>query len=162
MGNGIFCKDVLVSNDVHYTGCDYSELMVKEASAINESFVKSGKAIFVHGDMNALPFADSSFNKIFTVNTIYFWDKPDTLLSEIRRVLSDDGIFVIALRTESSMKILPFTDYGFTLYDEGKLTKMLQENDFKVLKMLKQNDVAIESQNGTIQMENLVVTCMPV
>jgi SAM-dependent methyltransferase len=41
-----------------------------------------------------IPFTDSYFDKIFTVNTIYFWIKPSDFISEIHRVLKVKEILI--------------------------------------------------------------------
>jgi SAM-dependent methyltransferase len=42
-----------------------------------------------------IPFTDSYFDKIFTVNTIYFWIKPSDFISEIHRVLKVKEILIL-------------------------------------------------------------------
>jgi len=96
MGNGFFCKNVLQAADgVTYTGCDFSELMIVEASKLNEHFVSAQQAIFILGNAEQLPFEASYFHSVFTVNTIYFWEDPNKVLTEIHRVLKPGGRLVI-------------------------------------------------------------------
>lgn len=159
MGNGLFCKDILKVENTRYTGCDFSELMVNEASGINKDFIAAGKARFVLGNAADMPFSDDSFDKIFTVNTIYFWDEPAKVLSEIKRLLRQDGILAIGLRTEESMKVLPFVQYGFTGYDKSKIKKLLEENGFEIIDIIVENDKKIERENDTVQMENMIAVC---
>ena len=40
-------------------------------------------------DGRALPYGDASFDKAFTVNTVYFWSDPTRGCSEILRVLQE-------------------------------------------------------------------------
>ncbi|MGK0384018.1 MAG: SAM-dependent methyltransferase [Maribacter sp.] len=42
-----------------------------------------------------IPSTDSYFDKIFTVNTIYFWIKPSDFISEIHRVLKVKEILIL-------------------------------------------------------------------
>lgn len=159
MGNGLFCKDILQVENTRYTGCDFSELMVSEASGINRDFIAAGKANFVLANAADMPFADASFDKVFTINTIYFWDEPAKILSEIKRVLHENGILAIGLRTEESMKVLPFIQYGFTVYDKPKIQRLLEENGFEIIDIIVEMDKKIERENDTVQMENMIAVC---
>src|SRR5690606_36268358 len=45
MGNGFFVNEILSADQsIRYTGCDFSEIMVEEASRLNEASVKTGRA----------------------------------------------------------------------------------------------------------------------
>ncbi|WP_192348554.1 methyltransferase domain-containing protein [Algoriphagus sp. Y33] len=56
-----------------------------------------------------------AFDKVFTVNAIYFWSDPVVLAREIYRVLKPDGRLVVAFAGRDFMKKLPFTDFVFLL-----------------------------------------------
>ena len=45
--------------------------------------------------MEELPFSDSSFDKIVTVESFYFWPDPEENLKEVYRVLAEDGTFLL-------------------------------------------------------------------
>ena len=81
--------------ELKYYGLEMSELMFQEARQINRNFVSQKQAFFSLYDGNKIPFEDASFDKIFTVNTIYFWQQPEELLSEICRVLKPNGNFCL-------------------------------------------------------------------
>src|SRR5688500_4778285 len=85
MGNGFLVKDILSGNpSAKYIGCDFSELMVEQARKLNKTFINNGKAQFVLAEADNLPFAPESFDKVFTVNTLYFWNDPAAILTQIR------------------------------------------------------------------------------
>lgn len=161
MGNGLFCKDVLETENTVYTGYDFSELMVAEASVINKAFIDAGKANFVLGDATAMPFEHGSFDKIFTINTIYFWEDPSKILSEISRVLKPGGLLSIGLRTEESMSVLPFVQYGFTLYGKEKITALLMQNNFNVIDISITKDKELEREGQKFHMDNIIAVCSP-
>jgi ubiquinone/menaquinone biosynthesis C-methylase UbiE len=77
MGNGLFVKDIVSAKPlIRYEGLDYSQTMIDEASKINSTLVQDNKARFTLGTAGNMPFQDQSFSKIFTINTIYFWENP--------------------------------------------------------------------------------------
>ena len=121
------------AQNLKYYGLEMSELMFHEARQINRNFVSQKQAVFSLYDGNKIPFEDLSFNKIFTVNTIYFWENPEQLLLEIHRVLLQKGIFCITFAEESFMKQLPFTQFEFDLYSTEKAEKLIEKTPFKII-----------------------------
>ena len=122
------------TNNLKYYGLEMSELMFHEARQINRNFVSQKQASFSVYDGNIIPFRDAFFNKIFTVNTLYFWKQPEKMLLEIYRVLKTKGVFCLTFAEESFMKQLPFTKYEFELYSTEKAENLIQKTTFKLVK----------------------------
>jgi ubiquinone/menaquinone biosynthesis C-methylase UbiE len=121
------------AENLKYYGLEMSDLMFQEARQINRNFVSQKQAFFLLYDGNVIPFQDTFFDKIFTVNTIYFWKEPEKLLSEIYRVLKSNGVFCITFAEESFMKQLPFTQFEFELYSTEKVENLIQKTAFKII-----------------------------
>ncbi|MCC9063005.1 class I SAM-dependent methyltransferase [Flavobacterium piscisymbiosum] len=121
------------AENIKYYGLEMSELMFQEARQTNRNYVSQKQAFFSIYDGNTIPFEDNSFNKVFTVNTIYFWQEPEKLLSEIYRVLQSKGILCITFAEESFMKQLPFTQFEFELYSTEKAEKLIEKSSFKII-----------------------------
>ena len=64
--------------------------MIAEAKRDNHS----AKLHFSVQDMFRLPYADESFDVIIVANALHIVPEPEKALSEIRRVLRDDGVLV--------------------------------------------------------------------
>lgn len=125
-GNGAHVGYLLnKAQGIHYTGIDISETMLQQALAINTEAVSKQEAYFILSDGNTIPFADNTFNKIFTVNTIYFWKDPQRYVSEIYRVLKPGGRCCITFADKAFMEKLPFVQYGFELYDLSSVEQLL-------------------------------------
>lgn len=163
MGNGFFCKDVIQwQPDITYTGCDFSALMVAEASSFNQLWIDAERAAFYECEACALPFSNNTFDKVFTVNTIYFWEQPLTELAEIHRVMQHGGTLVIALRTRESMQQLPFTAYGFQLYEAAEVEQLLQQAGFTHIDTREEAEPPFEvhGHDKHIQLQALYVTAI--
>lgn len=76
-------------------GVDISPLMVRSARRRNREAVAAGTVGLLCGSMTALPYASACFDKVFTVNTIYFWSDPAACLAEMQRVLRPDGTLAV-------------------------------------------------------------------
>lgn len=139
-----------------YQGLDISETMVKEAAKLNDTLVKNGQASFTLGNGLDIPFTDNYFNRIFTVNTIYFWKDTRHVLNEIYRTLVTGGTLCLAYRSSRFMEKLPFTQFGFELYDEARGTYLLQEAGFNVLNTIYQQEAAMSIMNTMIDKDYII------
>ncbi len=118
------------------TGVDFSPEMVRGALRDFADMVCLGRADFHEADVVQLPFADHSFHKVLTVNTIYFWPDPVAGLREIRRVVKPGGKLVIGLRSEEKMAPLGFGKQGFRLFTAEMLRLKLTEAGFVHVEIL--------------------------
>jgi len=158
MGNGFFVKDILdVHPSIAYSGCDYSELMVEESVKLNSNFVTSNRAHFFNTTADKLPFKNESFNKIFTINTLYFWDDYTAVLNEIKRVLKPGGKLVIAIRPKSLMQYYPFVKYGFKMFSPEEVTALLIENNFFVKNTIEKQEPEQDINGEKVKMSTLII-----
>lgn len=134
-GNGLHIPEMFnKAIGLTYYGLDVSALMHEEAKANNLQAVENAQAFFERYDGNEIPYKTGFFNKIFTVNTIYFWKTPDLFLQELYRVLEPEGVLIITFAQSEFMQQLPFTPYGFELYDTEKLSKLVATTEFTIIK----------------------------
>lgn len=157
-GNAGHLKSIMsLAKNLRYTGVDISETMHNEAKRLNKEFENQADFILYEG--KKLPFQDGIFNKIFTVNTVYFWENPVEFLNEIYRVLKDDGTFVLTFGQRDFMEKLPFTEYDFTLYNNNEMEELISKSHFKRMKISEKKE-EIKSKTGeeTIQRIYTILT----
>nr|WP_121269182.1 class I SAM-dependent methyltransferase [Pedobacter schmidteae] len=157
-GNGTHVKHLMgLAPGLRYYGVDISDLMVTEATKINEADVKSGSASFELTPANRLNFKTDFFDKIFTVNTLYFWEDPKAYAEEIRRVLKPGGIFCLAIATKEFMEGLPFTKYKFKLYDVQSVETLIREAGFAIADILLQKDLTTSHTGQAVDRDIIIV-----
>jgi ubiquinone/menaquinone biosynthesis C-methylase UbiE len=162
MGNGMFVKNVIEKDlSIRYTGVDHSPLMIREAERINATWIKDGRASFVKADVASLPFPDKTFNKIFTINTIYFWDDPRKNFIKVRKVLTPNGKLIVAIRPRHQMESYPFTKYGFQMFTKAELHELLISNGFSVETIHEVHEPDYEFNGMPLKMESLVAEAVP-
>ncbi|OXB06299.1 class I SAM-dependent methyltransferase [Flavobacterium pectinovorum] len=137
------------AENLKYYGLEMSQLMFQEARQINRNFVSQKQALFSLYDGNTIPFEEDSFDKIFTVNTIYFWQEPEKLLLEIYRVLRPNGNFCLTFAEEDFMKKLPFTQFEFELYNTEKAQQLIKKTPFKIVYTETQTE-KVKSKTGEL------------
>lgn len=158
MGNGYFVKNILnTSPSVHYFGVDYSPDMVKMASELNSSFVEEDKACFYEGNAEDLPLEDDAVNKIFTINTLYFWENSTQVLKECRRVLTDNGSLTISVRPDHIMRLLEVTKHGFAFYSKDQIVDMMESNGFGTLQITEIKEPAKKVFDRWMELETLII-----
>lgn len=158
MGNGFFVKDILAFHETaSYTGYDYSQEMVNEAVKNNTGFVEANRAAFFCGDARKMLFKDAAFNKVLTVNTIYFWDNREEVLAEIARVLLPGGMLVIGIRPEHIMKAYPMTKYGFKMYSSRELQDFLIAGGFSIASVTEADEPQHEIGGMLVDVASLIV-----
>tara|TARA_R110000868_G_scaffold206418_1_gene455143 strand:+ start:295 stop:951 length:657 start_codon:yes stop_codon:yes gene_type:complete len=141
MGNGLFVKDILSKDGtIQYSGCDFSQIMVDEATMQNKEYVKAGRVQFYFASAVQLPFEDETFNKVFSINTLYFWEDPKLILAEMSRVLKPNGQIFISIRPKLTMQHYPFVKFGFQMYDKEELCELLVHNNFKLVSVVEKEE----------------------
>lgn len=161
MGNGFFVKNILEKHPtITYTGCDFSGTMIAEAKKINADAVAKGRAKFILSAVNSLSVTAKSFNKIFTVNTLYFWEDKSKILNEIKRLLKPNGELIIAIRPKHQMEKYPFTKYGFELFSKEEVIQLLTGNGFTISAIKEIREPDFELENKTVKMENIIFKAM--
>lgn len=110
---------------MHYTGIDFSDEMVNMANAKNIP-----GASFLLGEVAQMPFESNVFDVCFGINVVYFWENPGRELAEIMRVLKPGGCLMLGYRPKTFMQTIPFTQFGFTLYETDELESLLAKHGF--------------------------------
>jgi ubiquinone/menaquinone biosynthesis C-methylase UbiE len=159
MANGLYVNAIVeAASSIHYVGCDFSEEMIRQANHLNQHYVQQGRAAFILSNADELPFQEDSFTKLFTVNTLYFWEDPVETLKEFSRVLQPNGKLVVAIRPKASMELYPFVKYGFTKYSREELEVLLGANGFVVTNVIEKEELEQEISGQKVKVE-LVIVC---
>lgn len=144
-----------------YQGIDISETMTELAAGLNAAEVQAGRVRFVQGKGLALPWPDGTFDKIFTVNTLYFWTDPQAQLAEIRRVLKPGGRFLLAFRSRSFMEKLPFTGFGeFRLYHIEDGIELLENNGFHIQDRIYEKEETFSILQETLEKDRILLCAL--
>jgi ubiquinone/menaquinone biosynthesis C-methylase UbiE len=77
-------------------GVDYSADVLRTAHRVNRTLVERGHVELKHGSIPDLPFPDGMFDLVTAFETTIFWPNLVDDLRQVRRVLKQDGILLIA------------------------------------------------------------------
>ncbi len=144
-------------NDISYFGIEISETMKLEAEQMNQLRRINQSASFYVYDGRKIPFSADSFDKVMTVNTIYFWKNPKRFLLEISRVLKKDGRLVITFVEEQSMKNLPFVRERFNLFSKSKIRELISNTNWRLIEFIDQYE-KVKSKTGELVERHFIIT----
>ena len=90
-----------LAGDGRVVGLDHSEVMLRQATRRNAAAVREGRVELHLGSVAELPRFAEPFDKVFTINSIHFWEDPLPRLKELRRVLKPGGMLAVTLQPRS-------------------------------------------------------------
>lgn len=93
-------------------GIDHSAVSVKTSMEFNKEAVSAGRMHVQEASVEALPFAENTFDGITTVESFYFWPNHAENLKEVYRILKPGGRFVLIA----------------DVFDNGQLPEQILEN----------------------------------
>lgn len=143
---------------LNYTGIDISETMIAEAGRINAALVHSGSVSFALSNGVEIDFPENTFEKIFTVNTLYFWKDPQAYAAEIYNVLKPGGHFSVAFAAKDFMEQLPFTKWAFQLYNAEMVQTLLSAAGFRIVQTIEEKDITQSNLGAPVQRDIVIIT----
>ncbi len=158
-GNGGHVKHILEkAANVRYIGLEISEEMKNQAKKLNRLYTPDNIAIFELYDGLKIPFDNNSFDHVLSVNTIYFWEDARLLLNEISRILKPSGTFCLVFADKSFMLKLPFTQFGFQLYDIDKFKKLISISNFEIKDITNKEDQVMSKAGDLVIRKYYTIT----
>jgi ubiquinone/menaquinone biosynthesis C-methylase UbiE len=136
-GNGYFINKLFKNNiPINIYGIEISNDMIKNVSKKYNKYIKNGLLKLSLENIVSTSFENETFNKIYTINTIYFWNELEKCFSEIKRILKPKGIFLNAIYTKEYLDNIIYTKYGFNKYSIKDIIKITEENGMKINKIV--------------------------
>lgn len=129
-GNGALSEATLniLGEQGKYYGIELSGTMAEEARQR-----LSGKPCaveIINSDCLHADIADQSLDALFAINVLYFIENLDPFLQKIKGWLKPGGRVVFGVRSDKSLKALPFTEYGFNIRTPDEIKQALLRNGF--------------------------------
>jgi len=78
-------------------GVDISEVMLKQATTRNHPAIEAGRVDLRQGSVSSLPFDDSRFTRVCTINCFHDWPNQAQDLREVHRVMAGGGLLLLWL-----------------------------------------------------------------
>ena len=82
------------TSDGKFEGIDFSEVMISIAQKRNNESIQNGQVKILKGNFDELPLQNDYYDKVCSINTIYFWSKPEYTAQKIVGITKPGGFFV--------------------------------------------------------------------
>ncbi|HHG85808.1 MAG TPA: class I SAM-dependent methyltransferase [Bacteroidetes bacterium] len=128
------------AENLSYCGLEISETMQQEALRCNKAHLAPQRIEFQLYDGAIIPAADHAYDRVMSVNSLYFWQKPESLLTEIYRVMEPGGVFSLAFVQKRDMEDYPFVRSRFRLYDNEDMKELVGKTDFALAEIRQRKD----------------------
>ncbi|MFC0349307.1 class I SAM-dependent methyltransferase [Undibacterium danionis] len=130
-GSGSLLEAILKTGKCHHaSGLELSEEMIAFVNKRLAAHIQLKTLQLAQGSIEQIPFASSSFSKVVSVNTLYFWSDTRQALRECARVLIDGGQLVLCYNAKQDMQNWPGHVHGFTLYEASEVEDLLSDVGF--------------------------------
>jgi ubiquinone/menaquinone biosynthesis C-methylase UbiE len=151
-GNGYMINELFKQNiSVKIYGIDISKDMYNNVFLRNKQKVNNGSLKLFIEDISKTSFENNIFDKIYTINTVYFWNELGKCFSEIKRILKPDGVFLNLIYTKEHLDKTIFSKYGFNKYTVKEMENMTKENGMVIIntiEIVKNKSYCIISKNN--------------
>lgn len=119
-----FATEGLVERGADVDGLDQSVHQLAKARGKDEL----DDVRFVRGDAENLPYADETFDGVWSSGSIEYWPSPVDALDEAHRITKPGGrILVVGPRRPSNRVLAALADSIMLFYDEEEATRMFYE-----------------------------------
>jgi ubiquinone/menaquinone biosynthesis C-methylase UbiE len=119
--------------DAWFAGIDVSDDALRVAASRCRRLVERGRVELRAGDSAALPWSDATFDKAFSVHTLYFWSDPLRELRELARVLRPGGLLVLGFREPSSAALASFPTQIYRFRFGQEVEALLRSAGFAII-----------------------------
>ena len=118
-------------------GVDFADTMLAIAQRKNRRHIRTGKVKLHLGDFDAMTFDGRRFDKIVTVNTVYFWQRPEATIAKIAGLLSPGGLLAIGFHEKAEMQDSRLSRDVFRFYAPRDMEALLATCEtFKAIKVI--------------------------
>lgn len=121
-------------------GVDISSTMLKRARKRNKKLIAEGRLRLQLNSIERMDIESESIDTLLTINTLYFWSKPENALNEIHRVLKKDACFILSFNPKEEMQKRIYSPDIFTLYSTDEVRALLERQGFCVIETVELAD----------------------
>jgi len=123
-------------NEGYIEGVDFSHSMVSIARKKNKKQINKGIVKIVEDDFDSLFYQNENFDKACSVNTIYFWPKPEVTATKIFSILKPGGRLILAFEDIRQLQQRNLDHDVFNFYTLEKVEDLLYRSGFSSVEII--------------------------
>ncbi len=117
-------------SDGYFDGIDFSETMISIAQRRNKKGIKIGKVRILKGNFDELPLQNDYYDKVCSINTIYFWPKPENTAQKIADILKPGGFFIAGFEDLNQLEQRSLDTDVFKMYSTDQAKNLFVNSGF--------------------------------
>lgn len=121
------------------TGVDHSREMVAGATRLLQERDLEDRIQVMWGDVADMPLAERTFDRVLTVNTVYYWPDLHGGLREIARVMKPRGRVAVGFRPRHSVRMMTLGSADFQSYEADEIVEAMCNTGFERLQVERRN-----------------------
>jgi ubiquinone/menaquinone biosynthesis C-methylase UbiE len=111
-------------------GTDFSSTMISIARKRNKKNIENGKVRLFKANFDEMSFKKKLFNKVYSVNTLYFWKNSQNTAKKIVEILKPKGKLILAFEDVEQLRNRKLNDDLFCFYTKEEVRKLLVDAGF--------------------------------
>ncbi|WP_413662349.1 class I SAM-dependent methyltransferase [Microbulbifer sp. CNSA002] len=157
-GNGSLSLPILenLGRNGHYLGIEMSEVMAEELQrnlAGNHCTTK-----VVYGDCLEVQLKNESIDGVIGVNLLYFIKDLSIFFKHIFKWLKPGGRVAFGIRSDKSLKQLPFTQFKFHIRTTAEIKSLMKDAGFNAVESSFFDKEMVPFGDTTIQADSVIIT----
>ena len=121
-------------------GVDLSSAMISHFKRQHRTSLREGRLVIGQVDGETLPFGSESFDKVCSVNTIFYLKDVPLAFSELHRVLVRKGKALICFTDKKDLEERPFSKHGLRLFEAREVRNLMSKAGFRDIQMIHAKD----------------------
>ena len=117
-------------NNGKFEGIDFSETMVSIAQKRNKKRIQTGQVNILKENFDELPLQNDHYDKVCSINTIYFWAKPKYTAQKIAAITKPDGICITGFEDNEQLEQRNLDTDVFKIYSTEEAKNLFVEAGF--------------------------------
>jgi ubiquinone/menaquinone biosynthesis C-methylase UbiE len=114
----------------YFEGIDFSEIMISIAQRRNKKSIKTGKVKILKGNFDEIPLQNDYYDKVCSINTIYFWPKPEYTAQKIADIIKPGGFFLAGFEDMNQLEQRSLDTDVFKIYSTEEVKNLLVKSGF--------------------------------
>ncbi len=139
-GGYLLSRIAAIASDGFVAGVDIAPAMVAFGEKRLRPWIQSGKVAVRVASAERLPFADGCFDKVCSVNSIFYWSDAAGACAEMQRVLVEGGMMALCFTERASLAGRSFAQHSLHLYEAAEVRGLLQVAGFHEITMIPGSD----------------------
>jgi len=121
-------------------GIDVSAAMTDHCRSRYQHHILAGKLELQCASVSKIPYGDKRFNKVYSVNSLFYWPDVRQGIQECWRVMVEGGTLVLVFTSSASLKGKSFARHGLVLHDGADIATIMRDIGFEVTQVEEASD----------------------